>query len=395
MGQAEEVLNANAAAGEQGPLVRFLKATLPFLLLGVLFASPFYFVWLRWTDKEDYYTHGPLVPFVSAYLVLRKRKELTGEDPPGTGPLYAGGVGAGVLYLLFTELFPELDKRWLFAVLWTAGLAYVVYHLRHLKPEPWKPGLFVLVPSLALCVIAGSHEIVSVGWFFCVVVTIGLVVYYLGKRVAWIMAFPLLFLLSGVPLPEYKVQEITMPLKKLATANTVRILNSRVVGIYCEQTGSKIEFPTELHEEKKELTVGAVCSGLRSLIALISFGLLFAYITPLSLVKKILLFIAAIPASFIANLFRILALAVVTYTWDVTVATKDGLWAALEPTWLSSLVPLLRKVSNEPVHDTTGIMIFVVAFIALFALERVLSAIERRQQLRRAQREAAPEATDA
>ena len=61
-------------------------------------------------------------------------------------------------------------------------------------------------------------------------------------------------------------------------------------------------------------------------------------------------------------------------------ATGDELWNAMQSTWLSSLVPHLRKISNEPVHDFTGIMIFVVAFIGLFSVERLLTYIENWQQ---------------
>ena len=387
---AEQLTDQDAIEEQPKDFRWLLKVSLPFLLFGVLAASPFYFVWFRWSDTEDYYTHGPLVPFVSLYVVLRARKKLTGENPPETGPLYAGAIGAGVLYWLFSDL--EMDKRWLFAMLAVAATAYVVYHLRNLKPEPWKPGLLVLVPALFFCVVAGTHQIVSVGWFFVVIVIIGMVLYYLGKRVALIMAFPLIFLFSSVPLPEYKVQEITMPLKTFATNNTVRILNSSVVGIYCESTGAIIEFPGDLNEEPKQVTVGAVCSGLRSLIALISFGLLFAYITPVSMTKKTILFAASIPASFIANLARILTLALVTYKWSAPMATGDALWTAMESSWLSSVVPSLRKISNEPVHDFTGIMIFVVAFGALFSVERLLTYIENRQHA--ASYEASAPATD-
>ena len=378
---AGELIASDAADEQPRDLAWALKAALPFLMFGVLAASPFYFVWFRWSDSQDYYTHGPLVPFVSAYLVLRARKKLTGEDPPETAPLYVGGIAALVLYLVFKDF--EWDRRWLFAILAVAATVYLVYHLRNLKPKPWKAGLIVLIPGLICCVIAGTHQIVSVGWFFVLIVVIGMVMYYLGKRAALIMAFPLLFLFSSAPLPKYKVQEITMPLKMFATKNTVRILNSGLVGIYCRAAGAIIEFPGSIDEEPKTVTVGDVCSGLRSLIALISFGLLFAYITPISPVKKTILFLATIPASFVANLIRILTLALVTYKWDATAATKDGLWTAMESGWLSSLVPNLRKLSNEPVHDTTGIMIFVVAFIGLFALERLLTYIEGKQQLRR------------
>jgi len=370
-----------------------LKAALPFLLFAVVAAEPFYRVWFRWIDKNDYYTHGPLVAFIAMYLVLRKRKELTGEAPPDNGALYAGGFGALVLYFIFTEY--DLPMRAFFGLVWAASCGYLIHRLRRLRPEPWKPGLFVLIPALVFCVVAGVNEIVSIGWFFVQLVGIGLVLYFLGKRISLLLWFPMLFLFSSVPMPEYVVSRTTMPLKRFATANTVKILNSRLVGITCRQYGNRIVMAGDEDEPTKDLTVGAVCSGLRSLIALISFGMLFAYITPLSVPKKLILLVATIPASFIANLFRILTLSLVTHWWSSDVATKDGLWNNMELGPLSSLVPNLRKLSNEPVHDFTGILIFVVAFIGLFSLERVLTHIERRQQRRQvAQADPAAEGAD-
>jgi len=356
-----------------------VRAALPVILFGIIAADPLSLVWKRWTNEADYYSHGPLIPFVVAYLVLRKKKALTGENPPETGALYAGGIGALVLYYVFSDF--EWDKRWLFAILCGASAVYLFHSLRRLKPEPWKPGLVVLVPSLVLCVISSTSEIVSVSWFFLLTTLVGLVLYYLGKRVALILAFPLVFLFSSAPMPEFLVQRVTMPLKQAATTNAAWLLKNGM-GIYCEREGAVILLPNQedLVGEPKKLTVGAVCSGLRSLIALISFGLLFAYITPLSMTKRTILFAATIPASFVANLARILALALVAWKWDLSAATGDGLWQAMENGWTSSLVPHLRKLSNEPVHDFTGIMIFVVAFVGLFSLERFLTYIERRQR---------------
>jgi len=373
-----------------------LRVAAPILFLAALATEPFWLVWFRWIDQEDYYTHGPLILFVSMYLVLRKRKQLTGEPAPEMGPVYAGAIGAGVLYFVFSDL--HWPMRALFVLLAAASTIYLVYQLRRLKPEPWKPGLLLLLPALLGCAIAGSHEIVSVGWFFALLVIVGFCLYYLGKRVSIVIAFPLLFLFTSVPLPEFAVQRATMPLKMFATSNTVTILTSRPIGIYCEQNGTTIQFPGRAGEKTKDVTVGAPCSGLRSLIALIAFGLLFGYITPLSRAKKCILFLATIPASFIANLIRILILALVTYHWDNNMATGDGLWRSME-SWpgFSGLVPSLQRLtkSTEPVHDSTGILIFLIAFIGLFALERLLSRVEARQYRDRPREDGDAAATEA
>lgn len=363
-----------------------LKAALPFVFLGLILAGPFQNVWTRWMNPEDYYSHGPLIPFVAAYLVLRKRKALTGEEAPGNGPLIAGAIGAGVLYFLFSDLGG--DMRVLFALVCAATAAYLVYCLRTLKPEPWKPGLFVLVPSLVFCVIAGSHEIVSIGWFFSLLVIVGLVLYYLGKRIALALAFPLFFLFTSAPLPEYKIQEIALPMRERATAAAVRVLSSKAVGVYCERRGTWIVFPGESAAEQKQISVGAPCSGVRSLIAFTTFGLLFAYIVSLSRISKALLFAATIPAAFVANVIRILVLALVTYRWDADTATGMKLYDHMQSGALASLVPHLKHVSDKPVHDATGYLVYAVGFVALFGLERVLTLTERRIRRRRAGPEA-------
>jgi exosortase len=400
MSVGTETIDQAALEPDETPGAFWIRLMLPLMLIAVIFSGPIFRVWMRWTNEEDYYSHGPLVPFIALYLVLRSRKKLTGEDAPETGPLYAAGIGALVLYFVFDEF--KIDKRLLFGGLLATATTYVIYHLRKFKPEPWRGGLFLLLPALLLCVLASSHEIVSVAWFFACVTVIGLVMYYLGKRALLIMAFPLIFLFSSVPMPEFIVQRVTMPLKKLATYNTVQILH-RGLGIYCENRGVVIMFAksdleiAEAGDGKlyKEVTVGAQCSGLRSLIALISFGLLFSYITPLSMVSKSILFAATIPASFIANLFRILTLSLVTYKWDTQTAVGDKLWINMESGPMSSLVPKLRDFSKEPVHDITGMMVFVVAFIGLFALERLLTHIEHRIQAKRdAASSAAAEAGD-
>ncbi len=48
------------------------------------------------------------------------------------------------------------------------------------------------------------------------------------------------------------------------------------------------------------------CSGLRSLIALLALGVLMAYLSKLSLWKKIVLVITAIPVAVVTNIIRLI-----------------------------------------------------------------------------------------
>ncbi len=104
-------------------------------------------------------------------------------------------------------------------------------------------------------------------------------------------------------MPLSAIAGLSLKLKLFAAGCAMGIIN--IIGIPAVQVGSKIFF------SDCTLVVGDVCSGLKSLIALISFGALYAYISSISNYTKPILFIASIPAALIANIIRILILCLV------------------------------------------------------------------------------------
>jgi exosortase len=147
-----------------------------------------------------------------------------------------------------------------------------------------------------------------------------------------------------VPMPLSLVAGLSLKLKLFAASCAMGIIN--IIGIPAVQDGSKIFF------SDSSLIVGDVCSGLKSLIALVSFGILYAYISSISNYLKPVLFIASIPAAIIANIIRILILCLVANKWGSEIATGV-------------------------LHDITGILIFVIAFILLFILGSSFHAMNR------------------
>jgi EpsI family protein len=102
----------------------------------------------------------------------------------------------------------------------------------------------------------------------------------------------------------------------------------------------------------KSLVVANVCNGLRTLISLLAFGALYAYVCRLRGLWRLGLFAMTLPVAAVANSARIVSLIVVADLVDVETATG----------WY---------------HDFSGVLIFVLAFLMMFSLEGVILGVRR------------------
>ncbi len=216
-----------------------------FLLLVVYYPS---MVWLniKYSDADSYYSHGYLIPLVSAFIVWQKRKELLETIP-------------------------------------TSSLT----------------GLFLLIAGLALHVFSVWYQVNFTSALSLVVVISGLVLYLGGKEIFRKLLFPLGYLVFMLPLPSIMTIYITFKMKLMAAVLAVKVID--LTGLPVQLIGSYIILPNGT------LEVGDACSGLRSLISLLALGAVAAYFFPASQRGKFLLFVFSIPVALAANVFRIVA----------------------------------------------------------------------------------------
>jgi exosortase len=135
---------------------------------------------------------------------------------------------------------------------------------------------------------------------------IGLVLLVLGHRMFRILAFPLLFLFLMVPLPKSVVNVIAFPLQLLATDFAVQVLYA--LGIPALREGNII------HLANAQLFVAEACSGLRSLTALVTLGVTFAYFFRRSVVERVVLVASTIPIAILVNAARVALTGVLSHT---------------------------------------------------------------------------------
>lgn len=237
----------------------FQDKSLPLIVIAILILAMYLPTWFwmgeRWFARDSYYSHGPLIPFVSFFLIWQNRKKIL-DLPIETNRLglilFSCGIGLHLLSALFRVYF-------------TSG-------------------------------------------FSLILVLMGLVLHAYGPKVFRQLAFPIFFLVFMIPLPMVIITNLSFNLKLLAAKGAVYILNEHL-RIPCFDDGSTIIM------RHARVVVDDVCSGLRSLISLAALGSLFAFWIKGGWVKKILFFMMTIPVAVITNIIRIIFLSLVSEIW--------------------------------------------------------------------------------
>jgi EpsI family protein len=242
---------------------------------------------LRFNHEGGYYSHGWLVPFVIAFLLWRKREALA-----------------------------ACPRR-----------AYL-------------PGLFLLVPALLTQLLATLLQVGFLSGLALLGVVAGLVLTLLGPQFFRLALFPIVFLAFMVPIPELVIDTISFRMKLLSAGVATGVADA--FGLVAVREGSFIRIP------RGTLVVDDVCSGLKYLIALMAFAALYAHLSSARTWQKWVLFLLAIPISFLANVGRVTLMVIVGYQLGVA------------------------EVEKWYFHDLFGFVLFIVAFICLFAVESLM-----------------------
>lgn len=111
----------------------------------------------------------------------------------------------------------------------------------------------------------------------------------MGFRFAWAIAFPLAYLFFAVPVGE----SLIPPLIDFTADFTVSALQMTGIPVYRE--GNFFSIPSG------NWSVVEACSGLRYLIASVTLGTLYAYLTYISWVKRLIFIIFSIIVPILAN----------------------------------------------------------------------------------------------
>jgi exosortase len=270
--------------------IKFLSSL---LLLLIAYIPTFAWMWDRWFAKESYYGHGILIPLVSLYFVWQRREILQKIRPRGQ--------------------------------LW---------------------GLVIVVFCLLVHLVCALLKIYFISGFSFVFALYGLILFFFGSQMTRNLTFPLFFLLAMIPLPLVLVGNLTVKLKLFAAQSATFVLNH--IGFPSILDGSTIRMPHSF------IIIEAPCSGLRSLISLLTLGLLFAYTLKSSYAKKGILLLSGVPIALATNILRILMLGIVNDLYG-------------------------EKIAMGFFHDFSGFLVFALAFGGLYAVANTLQPKRERE----------------
>jgi exosortase len=169
-----------------------------------------------------------------------------------------------------------------------------------LRRAPIVPNWWGLVPLAlgALALAIGRLGVEQMAMRVAFVLTLnGIVLLLLGQAVYRILAFPLLFLFMMVPLPQSLVNVITFPLQLIAADSAVETLYW--MGIPALREGNII------HLAEATLFVADACSGLRSIMALATLAVVFAYFFRKNPIERLVIVASALPIAIFVNAFRV------------------------------------------------------------------------------------------
>jgi exosortase D (VPLPA-CTERM-specific) len=221
-------------------------AVLPFA--GML--SGLYSIW----SLQPEYSHGILIPVVSAFLIWRRREEL--RELPFTGS-------------------------------WT--------------------GLLLVVAGLALRFLGVSTTMQSLEHYGFLLVLYGLVLALTGPVIFRRLWMPLLILTFALPLPNFFGNPLSLQLQLLSSQLGVWFMRAAGVSVLLE--GNVIDLGNY------QLEVAEACSGLRYLFPLMTLAFILAYLYRGPWWNKGALLLSSVPITVVMNSLRIAFIGVTVDRW--------------------------------------------------------------------------------
>lgn len=235
----------------------WLQAGLLSVIFVLLFAPALPSLYNDWFEFKQF-SHGLLVPFISAYLVWQRKRELA-RIPIRSSSWALIAVLPALLLALMGKAIGDAFSERLGMVLCLNGLVWLL-----------------------------------LGWQFY-------------KRVSF--AFIYLFLM--IPLPYLVVKEVAYQLRIVDAVLAAPVLRLLGVPVYRENY--------YLHLPEITLEVADLCSGINSIFSLFALGGAYVYFTPMRARLKLFAVLSTFPFAVVINLLRIILTAALSYHVSLSV----------------------------------------------------------------------------
>ena len=211
-----------------------------------------------------------------------------------------------------------------------------------MRPSLW--GGVLIAVSLLFYMLSHMAEILTLAPITMISCVAGIVIFCFGFPLFNALSFPICFLFFMIPIPSQIYAALTVPLQLFVTKVSVGIGGLWGIPIYRE--GNVIHIPDHT------LQVVAACSGLRSMIALLTLSAIFGYITLRSNLLRVILFFSGVPVAIFVNIIRVFLMIAAFYYFNYDLAEGS-------------------------VHTAFGMGIFVLALVTIVLIKGVLAIWEK------------------
>jgi exosortase len=219
------------------------------VLLALVYHRTAAALWTTW-ETNDNYSHGPLIPLVSLGLVVARWSRLRAVSVAG-------------------------DPR----------------------------GVALVALACALQVLGVRADVFAFQGWSLVVMLYGLALVFLGARLARLLAFPIGYLVFMLTFPPFLMNRLSFALKEVTVQ--VAAHAAAALGVTLQRSGMTLWLTGG------SLEIENPCSGLRSLLAMVATGTLFAWLLPGSAWRRLLVLLLAVPMAMAGNALRITTLVLV------------------------------------------------------------------------------------
>ena len=219
--------------------------------------------------------------------------------------------------------------------------------LQSIEPAPSWAGLPLLVCALVTLTLGVLGAELFFSRVSLLMLLAGLIILFGGWHIFRAVLFPWAFLILMIPIPALLFQQITFPLQMLASKVASGLLP--LLGVPVLRQGNLIVLPA------MPLEVAEACSGIRSLLSLVTLAIIYGYLMDNRKWVRVLLVLSAVPIAVAANSLRIVGTGLLVQYWDPDRA--QGFF-----------------------HTFSGWLIFVVSLIMLFGVHQIIVLLSRQKQ---------------
>jgi len=249
---------------------------------------------LDWWGNPDY-GHGFLVPLFSGYVLWRER------------------------------------KRWM-----------------NSETQPSNFGFLVMVGAVVLLIGGSLGAELFTSRFSLLVLLAGMVLFLQGWKVLRAVSFPIAFLVLMIPIPVIVYNQITFPLQLIASRFATFWLELAQVPVLRE--GNVLILPNYT------LEVVEACSGIRSLMTLITLAIAYGYLVERRRWVRYALPVLMVPIAIVSNAIRIMGTGFLTFHFG-------------------------PKAAEGFFHEFSGWIIFLVALVLMSVCHWILTKVGKGQRV--------------